>query len=576
MRKFFSKTILVIFAILAVATFLRFYKLDVNPPSLFGDELDLGYQAYSILKTGRDYYGNLLPIHFHSMAEWRTPLYLYSTVPTVAIWGITPLGVRVPAALFGVLGVLAAYLLFTTLIPKKIWGLPFGVIPAALLAISPWHLQYSRAGFEATEMLFFLLTGLWLFFKSLKTPKYLWLSVTCLTLTPWVYSTAKFFTPFLIVTLFLLYRRHILSIAKPNLIKAAVAGLVVGIPIAYSTIFGGGTARFEYLSIFTDPTIQGEVGEERLQDARVRGSLVTGISPLLSDRAFHNKFVFWQKVMVRNILQSFSSEFLFIKGDPNPRQSIGTGEFYKIDAILLLLGIIFFFTRYTDKKTKWLVGFWILAGTLPAAITRDGGNHATRLILTLPPLIFLVSYGFYDLYNLLAAKKKGWLSLVYVGAIFVSFIFYQHYYWVHYTYASERWWHAGYKESFSYIASVEDNYERVFVSMAGEPAWIFLAGWTEYPPDKWQKGFPFETTWVDGFGRISFIDKYYFGSPTDNQSIYDLSKYITTRDIYLSVAKEVPPNLIMQPGNVPNGLKLLKAIPYPSGEPAYYIFTKSE
>ena len=97
--------------ILVVASFLRLYKLTIDPPSLFGDELDLGYQAYSILKTGRDYSGNFMPIHFHSLAEWRTPLYLYSAVPTVAIWGITPLGVRLPAALFGILSILAFYLL---------------------------------------------------------------------------------------------------------------------------------------------------------------------------------------------------------------------------------------------------------------------------------------------------------------------------------------------------------------------------------------------------------------------------------------------------------------------------------
>jgi hypothetical protein len=180
------------------------------------------------------------------------------------------------------------------------------------------------------------------------------------------------------------------------------------------------------------------------------------------------------------------------------------------------------------------------------------------------------------MFNILVAKKKAWLMLLYFGVILVSFISYQHFYWVHYPFTSERWWHAGFKESFNYVSSVESNYDRVFVSMRGEPAWIFFAGWTQYPPDKWQEGFPFKKIWIDGFGEISFIGKYYFGSPTDGHSIYDLSNYMTEKDIYLSVATEVPPNLIMQPGNVPNGLRLLKAIPFPSGEPAYYIFTKSE
>src|SRR3989344_4866828 len=97
--------------ILVIASLLRLYMLDRVPVSLFGDELDVGYQAYSILKTGKDYSGNFLPMHFESLAEWRTPVYLYSVVPSVAIFGISPLGVRLPAAIFGILGVWAFYLL---------------------------------------------------------------------------------------------------------------------------------------------------------------------------------------------------------------------------------------------------------------------------------------------------------------------------------------------------------------------------------------------------------------------------------------------------------------------------------
>ncbi len=100
----------ILFAILALATILRLWRISDVPVSLFGDELDVGYHAYSILKTGKDYSGNSWPLHFQSLAEWRTPLYLYSAVPTVALFGISPLGVRLPAAIFGVLGIFAFYL----------------------------------------------------------------------------------------------------------------------------------------------------------------------------------------------------------------------------------------------------------------------------------------------------------------------------------------------------------------------------------------------------------------------------------------------------------------------------------
>ena len=84
-----NKPKILLITVLIITAFLRLWKISEVPVSLFGDELDVGYHAYSILKTGRDYSGNFMPIHFKSLAEWRTPLYLYSAVPTVALFGIS-------------------------------------------------------------------------------------------------------------------------------------------------------------------------------------------------------------------------------------------------------------------------------------------------------------------------------------------------------------------------------------------------------------------------------------------------------------------------------------------------------
>src|SRR5579859_7887433 len=135
--KIFKNKKIILIGILIVAFFLRIWQIDKVPVSLFGDELDLGYQAYSILHTGADYYGNKWPLQFHSLAEYRTPLYLYSAVPTVAIWGISPLGVRLPAVIFGVLGIWALYLLVKELTERE--DIALGA--AAVMTFSPWHLQ---------------------------------------------------------------------------------------------------------------------------------------------------------------------------------------------------------------------------------------------------------------------------------------------------------------------------------------------------------------------------------------------------------------------------------------------------
>ena len=565
-----NKTKLFLLAILIIASLLRLWKINEVPVSLFGDELDVGYHAYSILKTGRDYSGNFLPIHFQSLAEWRTPLYLYSAVPTVALFGISPLGVRLPAAFFGVLGIWALFLLIKELTKNEVIAL----VSSAVLTFSPWHIQYSRAAFEVTELLVFLLFGLYFFLKALKESRYLWLSVLFLTFTPWIYSTAKLFTPVLMLFLFLVWRKEIMKFARKDITKAAVTGLVIGIPIVFSTLFSGGMQRAGHLSVFTDPTRETEVGVVRQRDARMRGETGEGLQPTISDKLTHNKVTFWTEAIVGNYFQAFSTEFLFVKGDLNLRHSIdGVGQFYWIEAFALLMGVILFLTKYKDRRTKFFLAFWILFGAVPSAITRDGGRHATRLILILPPLVYLTALGLVEGMKLIKIPFRKLAAIAYLGIWILEFGFYQHNYWIHNPWDSERWWHAGFKESIQKIKEVDKDYDRVIISMAGEPAWIFFAGWYQYPPDKWHRGFPFKKQFVEGFGDISFIDKYFFGIPEADVEIYGLGRVIDNRTLYMANAKEIGANLTIEPARTPEGLVLIKAIPYPSGEPAYYLFS---
>lgn len=555
MKKIFNLKFILIF-ILLIAAFLRLYKLSVNPPSLFGDELDLGYQAYSIIKTGRDYQGNFMPIHFHSLAEWRTPLYLYSAVPTVALFGITPLGVRLPAAIFGILGVFAMYLFVEKLAKNK----SLAILSAFLMAISPWSLQYSRAGFEVTEMLFLLILGLYLFLKSLSDSKWLWLSILFLVLTPWVYSTAKLFTPLLLIFIFIVWRKDILSMKRSSLIKSALVGLIVGLPIVLNTMLGGGTQRIGDISVLNDPNMEQVVGQGRALD---------------NNKYIYNKYTYWGEKIIKNYLQSFSSDFLFLKGDINLRQSIGMGELYLIEIIPLLFGVaFFFFEKGRDNKTKSLMTFWLLFGAVPSALTTGGGTHATRLILILPPIVFFISFGLVALYRLIAQKFKIFFVVGVLSLYGLCMFFYFHEYYVIYPVTSANWWHYGWGPAITEIKSIDSNYDRVIISMKGEPAWIFFAGYYQYDPALWQKEFPIgRDVEVAGFGKISHTGKFYFASPEDSVKIYGLGKYIDSKTLYLANASEDGENLILHPEKTPPGLKLIKAIPFPSGEPAFYLFS---
>lgn len=576
---FKKKINLYLLVILLLAGILRIWKLDKVPVSLFADELDVGYQAFSVIHSGSDYFGNFLPLNFHSYADFRAPFYIYSAIPTVLVFGISAWGVRLPAAIFGILGVLGTYLLVEEVLKiekfKTFNSRKLAFVSAILLAFSPWHIQYSRSAFEVTELLFFYLIGFYFFFKFLNSGKYLWLAVISFSITPWIYSTAKFFTPFVFMFMFMAWRKDLIKLSLGQKWNAIIIAAVLWFPLLYANLFGNASFRFGYISVFTDPATPGEIQSLRLNDAQVRERYGGGILQKVASRLIHNKYLFWSERIADNYFKTFSSEFLFVEGDPNLRHSINkVGQFYKIEAIALILGIIFFFTSKIGRKLKLLIAFWIFAGVFPSALTRDGGNHATRLILILPPLIFLISFGIIDTVDKLKGKLKYIFVIFYSGVWLLDFFLYQHLYWIHNPWYSERSWHAGYKEAVMVAKKFENSYGKIVFSNANDDPRIFLASYYPYDPGLWQNGTTKES--VSGFGDIERIGKFYFGQVNGEIGIDKVSDYLSEDTLYIAASREIRGNLIRDPGKVPEGLELIESVSYPSGEPAFYFFERSE
>lgn len=565
-----NKKRILLILILLVAFWLRVWRLDSVPVSLSGDEVDVGYHAYSLLRTGEDYLGNLLPVHLQSLADYKSSLYAYFSIPTIALFGISPWGVRLPAAVLGVLGVWLFYLLVRQLVQKEaaaLWG-------AFFLAVSPWHIQFSRSAFEAGVMLTLYLGGIYYFFQGLRVGKWLIVSAILLGFTTWAYHSAKVFLPITIFLLLIVWRKELMNISRKYLLSAIMALTIIVLPIFWTTIFAEGANRFGSTSIFSDPAVILEVETARLQDARVKGGEEIDINSL-TNRIFHNKIISWSSILVNNYLQSFSTEFLFIKGDPNLRHlPLGMGEFYKFQFLFLVLGLVFFFLKFTDKKSKMFIVWWSLLASVPSVITKDGGDHAIRLLFLLPPLIFLASVGVYHSWQILSGSHRKIFLVVLALLFLIEFLSYQHHYWVHYPWDSQRFWHAGFENAIKSTVAESNSYDRVIISQADEPALIFFLGYSQYPPEKFQKSYPLPKVDMAGFGLISKLDKFYFPPIGQGVELYDLGKILPDDTLYLATFKEINLDLIREPERVPQDVKLIKAISYPSGDPAFYLFTR--
>lgn len=529
---------------------LRLYQLDKVPIELFGDELDVGYQAYSILKTGEDLYGQKLPVFFHSLSEYRAPLFIYSTVPTVAIWGLNEWGVRLSAVFWGILSIIGVYLLIKYLYSEKI-----ALVAVLVLSISPWHIHFSRAAFEVTMLLTFLVFATLFFLKGLKNNFYLCLSALLFAMTPYIYSTATLFMPLWILILIILNGNNLLKDLNKKLL-ALLLFIIILLPYGVNTISGKTGERFSAISIFSEKSLQDKILLAQQRD----------VLPLGLQRFFSNKPLTYGQTFVMNYLRSFSPEFLFLNGDPNFRQSIHEmGLMYLYELIPLLWGI-FSLNKMASQQKKIILG-WLLISPIPAALTYDGGFHATRNFLMLFPLTTLVAVGLVDIFQKIKNKSVlKFLPWIVVTLAVFNFVFFFHRYFYVYPLESWRAWNFGFKEALQFVNQNQEQYSRIYVNNTYEPSLIRFLFWTKYDPAKFHQEFSGDKVIknvTSGFDGFKLADKYYFGSfnaPFEN--------ILKNNELFVASSREDLTNpQILTAGNI----KLQKTIFSPSGEAIFYL-----
>jgi len=545
--------ILILFFVLIFAIGFRLFLLDKMPFELFGDEVDVGYHAYSILRTGEDYTGHFLPSYITSFSEPRASLFIYATVPFVAVFGLNEWGVRLGAMFFGVLDVFLIYIFIRNLFSNKALAL----IAAFVLAITPWHIQYSRISYEVTLLMALILSGTIFFFKGFKNHKWVIVSAILFALTFYTYSTASLFSPLLILLLVIIFRKQFFAINKRLIIASVLVGFVILLPFIKDTISGRTSDRFSKISIFSDQKTVNSILSNKLDNS-------------IPERLFNNNITAYSEVFLSNYLKAFSPDFLFFSGDPNPRQSTrGMGELYLIYLPFILVGLYFAIT--SRRKSDLFLICWLILSPIPSALTQDGGNHATRLFVMLPPIIYFISLGFYKLLNV--KKTLITVFLIILVSIFLSsnIASYLDRYYVHYPRDSWTYWQYGYKESMQYIDKVKENYDEILINNVREPALIRFLFWVKLDPVSFRKVFnkdQSEPQILPGFDGFK-VGKYYFGHPSK-----DIVPLLNPNRLYLAFQGDEIPGDWNWGINPPEGVKVLKVINAPfSNNPYIYILT---
>jgi 4-amino-4-deoxy-L-arabinose transferase-like glycosyltransferase len=428
------KVLIALLTVLAVAAVLRAVDLENLPPGLFVDEAFTGYDAYSLSLTGRDMWGERLPIFFRSWGDYNSGLYRYLSVPWVATLGLSAASVRAAAALAGVLTVLAAFIL-----GRRLFSARVGLVAAALLAVSPWHLQFSRIAFRGI-LLPLLLTLAALAFIRAVEKKGAWplLAAGAFGLSLYTYSPARIVVPLMLVVMLVLYRRE-LSWSWPVVGASVVLLAVLSVPLASITLGGEGQERYAIMSILET-------------DAGGRAGPVEVLS-----------------VFARNYVSHFSPRFLLVSGDINLRHSVsGVGQLNWGAFVLLIVGVVVAAVRRT--KAHVLLLLWVLVAPIPGSLTTDNVPNALRCIGMLPAAQLLAGLGLFELLDGKLAERLRSVRLrpaVVVGAVALLFalgaVRSTAAYFTRYRTEAAPWWDYGYREAVSYAEGDGRRFDRVAI-----------------------------------------------------------------------------------------------------------------
>lgn len=377
-----SKTTLVLFLILAIAVFFRFYKITATPPGLYPDEAANGVNA---LTANRDHHWKL----YYPENNGREGLFINIQSLSLKIFGAQLWALRIVSGIFGVLTVLGLFFL-----TRLLWGNATALVTSYLVAVSFWPVNFSRIGFRAVMLSFILVWAFYfLWLGLLKKRKWL-VFLAGLTYGIGFHTYISWrLSPLLIILIFLtlMLVKHPMFNRKFILKSLVVFGLGAFITMSPLLIYYFGhpsdfMGRAAQVSIFNSPSPVQALGESAIKTLGM--------------------FNFY--------------------GDGNWRHNLaGRPELFWPLGLGFLIGLWVTVKNIRSPNYKLLIAnyflfFWLLVMLLPNFLAPEGAPHALRALGAMPAVFILAAVGLVWLYRRFFSKLKkaglwAFLFLLFVG-----------------------------------------------------------------------------------------------------------------------------------------------------------------
>lgn len=484
--------------IFLLGLFLRIYQLGNVPVGFHRDEAFLGYNAYSILQTGKDITGHFLPLNLESFL-FSPAGYSYASIPFIALFGLSEFAVRFPSALFGSLTILIVYFLtkkiFTgfqisdlrfkknhqTIQSSPYILHPISYIPltaSALLALSPWHINLSRVATENVLVVFFITLGTLIYLRWLDKNKIylLFISFASFALTLAIYQAPRAFLPLFIPLLLAVFaqKSRIKKMILPFLLYLTLIILPVIIILSSNNL----SQRIRMLSIFQHPGTQLVLNEQIREDGAAASRFVT--------RAFHNKVINYSSTFLQNYASHFSYNFLLTdSGLPDRYRVPQMGLLYLLDIPLIIFGLVKLLNK-EKKIAAFLIG-WVLIAPIGSALTFDDIPNLQRTLIIFPALSIIAAFGLVEFFNTQKIAKSGlYFKIILIILFLYNFLFYIHQYYVHQI-AHRPWYRQeGYRELVSQVNKLLPGYKKAVITDVETAPEIFFLFYSKYDPRKFQ------------------------------------------------------------------------------------------
>lgn len=465
--------------IILLSFLVKIYGLNKSPPSLNFDEAALGYNAYSILKTRKDEYGNFLPLSLRSFNDYKPALYAYLSIPFIAVMGLNDASTRMVSVVAGTLSLLFLYFFLKEFVKNdKLRYFAFTV-----LAFEPWRMHFSRVAFEANLSACLFTIGAWFLYKKRK-----FLPPIFLGLAAYSYHGARAAAP-LLIFLFIFDPLKLFFIKnfkkyKNWLIKFRIKylWLLLIFIILVSPVF-----LFNKSSQVLTRLRQENVFN-RYYPFTPNELLVKGKNVWLN--VANNPAYYFLGIMAGHMLSYFSPinlsgrVYSWVKGSDQYIPSFSMIGW--IEAIIFIFGLVYLIKKIKFSfKNRFLI-YWILAAAAPAAVTWNW-FHPLRSMNLYPAIELILALGLVNLVEILNKYlAKPLIKIIYLEAVVLFFLSTLFVIMNEYGYLSVKshgeYQPGGFKEGVATLARLQDDYDEIIIDSPHAQNYIFFLFYQSFDP----------------------------------------------------------------------------------------------